>query len=74
MHIHTQNQESDDEAAGTVALDAELPVWLLDVDTGCAHPTADGVSPSCAHKSLRHCSPMHSLVGINLCSMMNSGQ
>lgn len=46
----------------------EPPVqWLLNRDTGCAHPTLDGVSPSCVHKRLRNAEPAGSLLGLQKC-------
>ena len=42
--------------------------YLVNVQTGCAHPTNDGVTMTCGHKRLKVCTLTSSIAGFELCA------
>ena len=55
--------------ASSVLEAVEPPVkWLLNVDTGVAHPTLDGQTPSCGHAcGVHNIVPANTCVGLKVC-------
>ena len=67
---HSEGEDSNVGDGGVLLAPPSPPArWFLNKDTGVAHPTKDGVSPSCLHKRMPNSQLVDSPVGLNICTI-----